>query len=759
MGGLLFEKPGRPRRCPMPPSRTWPRELVAWATFWSSGLSQKAARVPGELAPGWGAGAKGAPMSELLFEIGCEELPASYARGALDALPGIVARELSERGLAVTPAQVRVAGTPRRLAIGIAALPPETPRTRRLVKGPPLSAAFKDGAPSKAAEGFAQRNGLRVDQLTRLKDDKGEYIAAELAEGGRPTAQVLGEALPRVIEAIPFPKQMRWAALEFRFARPVRWLLAAYGGQVVPFSWGGCTAGLTSRGHRFLAPGTVEATTWAGYEAALEAAHVIVDPARRKALTRSAAEQAARAAGGTIETDEALLETVSFLVEEPHPVVGRFDPELLRLPREVIVTPMKHHQRYFPVVDPGQQLRPAFVTIANVPPRDPALVARGNERVLAARLADAKFFFDKDLETPLSQMAEGLTGLTFQEKLGTYAEKVERLRALAGALHAALAPPDTAAAVVDTAARLAKADLRSRMVYEFPELQGLMGRAYARAAGDPVAAAAEPIAEHYQPRFAGDTLPASHAGAIVSLADRLDTLAGIFGIGEKPTGSTDPYGLRRHALAVIAIVRAKAYTLSVPEWLTRAAQTLASKLKDPARAAGEATDYLRTRLENLLREEGLPHDAVEAALAARFTDINDAIARATAIAQLKPQPQFQTITIAFKRAANLLAAAPASDRGHALDPALFTHPAERALHSTVMTVAEKVTSHKKARRYPEALTETLALSAPIDAFFATNTGVLVMDKQDHLRHNRIALLTQISGLFQDIADFTLIHPS
>lgn len=698
-------------------------------------------------------------MSELLFEIGCEELPASYARGAIDALPAIVAKELSERGLAVDAKQVRVAGTARRLAVGIASLPALTPRTKRVAKGPPKSAAYKDGAPTKAAEGFAQKNGVTVDKLTTLTDEKGgEYIAVELEEGGRSTAEVLAEALPKVIEAIPFPKRMRWASMEFLFARPVRWLLAVYDGKPVVFQWGGCTAGLSTQGHRFLAPGPVAAKTWAEYEAVLERAHVIVDPAKRKAATRAAADEAARSAGGTIEADEALLETVSFLVEKPHPVIGSFDKALLVLPREVIVTPMKVHQRYFPVIDSNKALQANFVTISNVPPKDPKVVARGNERVLRSRLADAMFFFGEDVKTPLDEMAKGLGGLTFQEKLGSYAEKVERMRALSKALRTELAtsiktlPPESE---IDTSARLAKADLKSKMVYEFPELQGLMGRAYAKSAGGAVAASADAIAEHYQPRGAGDAIPASHAGAIVSLADRLDSLAGIFGIGERPTGSTDPYGLRRHAIAVLAIVRGKGYTLSIPEWLKRAADGLGAKLKDPAKAAVEATEFVRLRLENALREEGLPYDAVEAALSARFDDVNDAVARATAVAELKKRPEFQTIAIAFKRAANILSNKDAAPfKGTKLDPSAFVHDAERALHSAVSSVAAKVIAHKKSGRYTEALVETLALKDPIDAFFTTGTGVMVMDKDERLKCNRLALLAEVTDLFHDLADFT-----
>lgn len=693
---------------------------------------------------------------ELLFEIGCEELPASYAMSAIAALPAIVARELGERGLEIAAGDVRVAGTPRRLAVGIASLPESTPKKKRVAKGPPKSAAYKDGAPTKAAEGFAQKNGVPVERLQIVKDEKGgEYIAVELEEGGRSTAEVLAEALPKVIESIPFPKVMRWASMEFRFARPVRWLVAAFGGKPVAFSWGGCEAGLFTQGHRFLAPGPVAVKTWAEYEAALDKAHVMVDPAKRKARVRELAEKAARAAGGELERDDALLDVVSFLVEEPHPIVGSFEKKLLALPKEVIVTPMKHHQRYFPVLDGQGGLAASFVTIANVPPRDPGVVAHGNERVLRARLADAQFFFDEDLGTPLERMVEGLAGLTFQEKLGSYRDKVDRMKVLAVAIRDALAAAGLkeipANDKVEVAVELAKADLKSKMVYEFPELQGLMGRAYAKAAGGGFAAAADAIAEHYQPRFAGDAIPASALGAIVSLADRFDTLAGIFGIGEKPTGSADPYGLRRHALAVIAIVRGKGWPLSISTWLRTAADNFESRVKDPTRAAADALEFVKGRLENALRDEGLPFDAVDAALAAGFDDVNDAVARARAVADVKTRPEFESIAIAFKRASNIVRDAKPADRGATLDAALFAHETERALKAAFDKVAEKVAAHKAARRYADALVETLALKDPIDAFF---NAVMVNDKDEKVRRNRFALLTLVVALFRDVADFS-----
>ena len=706
-------------------------------------------------------------MSELLFEIGCEELPASYAVDALKALPEIVARELSERGLKVAASDVRVAGTARRLAAGIAKLPDATPKEKKTYTGPPKAAAYKDGKPTKAAEGFAAKYGVGVDKLKIVTTDKGEYLGVDVDEGGKPTRDVLAEALPKVIEAIPFPKSMRWADLEVKFARPVRWLLAAFGGKAVPFKWGNLTAGTKTQGHRFLAPGAVEATTWSEWEKALEKAHVIADPEKRRAATRAAAEKAAKDAGGVLENDDALLTTVSFLVEEPHPITGTFDAKLLELPREVIVTPMKHHQRYFPVTDAGYgtTLKAAFVTIANVPPRDPKVVARGNESVLRARLADAKYFFDLDLKTPLDEMAKGLARMTFQAKLGTYAEKVDRVRDLALEIRRLLEntigsalPPES---VIDRGARLAKADLQSKMVFEFPELQGLMGREYARRAAEK-SDVADAIAEHYQPRHAGDTLPKSHAGAILSIADRLDTIVGTLAIGERPSGSKDPFGLRRHALAILAIVRDKGYRLSTKRLFAAAANAVAPKTLPPgAKVEGPhdgawpsaiaASEYLAERLENQLREEGLPYDAVQAALAADLDDVVEAVARARAIAELKKLPELEPVAIGFKRAQNILAKAKPNELGASVDASLFKHDAEKALHDVATKVAGAMREQAKAGRWSAALGETVKLKAPIDAFYA---AVMVNDDDLKIRRNRLALLQEVVKIFAGIADFT-----
>ena len=697
-------------------------------------------------------------MSELLFEIGSEELPAGYAMDALAQLPELVARELSSRGLPVAAADVKTAGTPRRLAIGVSNLADATPRSKKAMTGPPVSAAYKDGKPTGAAIGFAQKCGVPIEKLTTVKTDKGEYLAAEMDEGGQLTAKLLEEALPKILEGISFPKSMRWSDMEVKYARPVQWLVAVFAGRPVGFTWGGLVAGNVTRGHRFLAKDkAIVVAGWQEWITQLEKHDVIADPAKRKVAVREAADAAAAKLGGKIEPDESLLDQVTFLVEKPWAVGGTFEKELLELPREVIVTPMKHHQRYFPVIDASGKLMPHFVTIAATPPKDEKVVARGNERVLRSRLSDAQFFFGLDRSTKLEEIGKSLDKYTFQEKLGSYAEKVERMRALAKEVRRSLEGTSVKAALpneadLDRAALLSKADLQSKMVFEFPELQGQMGREYARLGGEKPEVA-NAIAEHYQPKGSGDSIPASDLGALVSIADRLDTLAGIFGIGAKPTGSTDPYGLRRHALAVLAIARSKGYPLNLPLLLEKAAAGFPAGKIDAKAGAKDALEYVKGRLENMLRDDGVAPDAVVAALSARFDDPIDAAARARAIADLKKSPDFTIVAGAFKRSGGVLEQAKAEDLGKTVDPSAFVHETEKALYAATQKVEESVKTHSLAGRWKEAFDETARLKAPLAAFYDTG-GVMVLDKDTKLRQNRLALLTKIVGVFAPIADFT-----
>lgn len=696
---------------------------------------------------------------ELLFEIGCEELPAAYAMRAVQRLPELFTQAMRDAGGELQDGvEVRALGTPRRLALQATGLPAKTPKKTELLKGPPARVAYKDDQPTPAAVGFAKRLGIPVDAL-RVED---EYVVGEKTSGGESIVEVLARALPALIEAIPFPKTMRWGSGDERFARPVRWIVAVFDAKPVPFAWGQLEAGTKTRGHRFLSPDAFGVKSFSTYVEKLRKAHVLVDPDERREAVRAEVQKAAEQAGGTADDDPGLLDIVTYLVEDPTGVTGRFDDSLLALPPVVIVTPMKHHQRYFPVLDKANKLKAAFVTVAGTPPKDPAVVAHGNERVLAARLADAKFFFDEDLATPMDAWVERLDRVVFQNELGSYGEKVRRMGALAteltrhmGGDPKVVKPEDNRlVAAVQQATTLCKADLNSKMVYEFPELQGTMGREYALRAGID-AEVADAIEQHYQPRSADDDVPAGTVGALLSLADRFDTLAGIFGIGERPSGSADPFGLRRHALAILSILRAKGWSISVSQYLERAADLLAEdgKIQDAARAAGEASAFVRERFYHWLVGEELAYDAVDAVLEAGFDDVRQAVARARALTELKGSPDLEPVATAFRRAANILAKADPDDLGAEVDPKAFDHDAEGALRKTLDQVSAAVTKAADQSDWAGALGEVVKLRKPIDAFY---DAVMVMDQDHTRRRNRLALLTRVTETFAPIADFSKI---
>ncbi|HLU65091.1 MAG TPA: glycine--tRNA ligase subunit beta, partial [Kofleriaceae bacterium] len=593
-------------------------------------------------------------LAQLLVEVGTEEIPAGFLARALDELRTMVPAALAEARLA--HGAVEVWGTPRRIAVAVAELADRQPDLSERVVGPPVAAAFdKSGAPTRAALGFAEKNGLAVDQLERAEvpGKKGEYLVGTRREPGKPAREVLPDLIANLLARIPWPKSMRWGRPDVAFVRPVHWLVALYGGEVVPVSFAGVQAGRTSYGHRFLAPGPIELDgSAAGYLDALREAFVIVEPDRRRTAIAAELARVEGETGARVRPDEALIDEVTFLVEYPVAVCGSFSREFLDTPEEVIVSAMRSHQRYFAMQRPDGALDSRFVTIAGTITADPAVVQHGNERVLAARLADAQFFFREDRKVPLDRFAERLSGVVFQKDLGTIGDKVARVRALAGWLAEALGED---AAVASRAAELCKADLVTSMVGEFPDLQGVMGRHYARLSGEPDAVCLA-IEEHYLPRGAGGALPQSGPGAVVAIADRLDTLVGCFGVGLAPSGSADPYGLRRAALGVLAILLDRSWSVGLGELVGRAlAQLEGVKLqpaggkarggKGAARAAGpdprqqvaeQVLEFFRTRLRGMLADQSdLAADCVDAALAAGFEDVPDARARAAALSRLR----------------------------------------------------------------------------------------------------------------------------
>lgn len=683
--------------------------------------------------------------AELFLEIGTEEIPAGFLRKALSDMEAVIRKELENARIG--HGEVVTLATPRRLALCVKDVAAVQPDAEITALGPAKKVAFDEsGKPTKAAEGFARGQGVDVSALTVVSTEKGEYVAATRKETGRPTSQILGEILPRLVSGISFKKSMRWGNYDVRFARPMHWIVALFDGVVVPFSFGPVESGSMSRGHRFMADSTFPVRDFAHYLDECERHFVIPDPEKRKEIIRREVGRLAASAGGSIIPDEELLEQVAFLVEYPSAVLGSFSPEFLQVPREVLITSMREHQRYFSLVDKEGKLLPNFITINNTLTEDPSVVVKGNQRVLRARLSDARFFFDEDRKVRLESRVEALKGVVYQAKLGTSYEKMERFRELAKWLSSSLNP-----SVADKACRaatLCKADLVSGMVGEFPEVQGIMGREYALHDGED-AEVANAIAEHYLPIQAGGELPSSDIGAFVSLADKMDTICGCFGVGLIPTGSADPYALRRAALGIINIILQRGYRLSLESFVAASLDLLAPKLtRERATVQADVLDFFRGRFVNLFIDR-FPVDAVEAVVSASFDDLNDAAARIAALAEFKTRPDFEPLAQAFKRVCNIVKEGvdvPVKEE-------LFQEQAEKDLYAAFREMAERTTAEVADGRYLEALTGIAGLKERVDDFF---DKVMVMAEDEHIRTNRLALLTCIARLLGKIADLAKI---
>jgi glycyl-tRNA synthetase beta chain len=683
---------------------------------------------------------------ELLLEIGTEEIPAAFLPKAMVDMKEIIGKELS--GRRIRHAGITAMATPRRLCLSIAHLSDRQEDQIIEKIGPARSVAFdKDGNPSKAALGFARGQGLEMADLETIFTEKGEYLCARKKIAGEDTKSLLPNILVKFIGSIPFKKSMRWSNLEFRFARPIHWILALFDGETISFTIENVTSGNESYGHRFMSPKPFVVNNFKDYLAKCKEHFVIVDPdARRETILEETRKVAAEVNGNVFFTDD-LLETVTFLVEHPTAVRGSFDKDYLKIPKEVLTTTMIAHQKYFPVVDEGGRLLPYFITINNTLARDPAIVSRGNEKVIRARLADAKFFFEEDQKTPLDIHFDKLKQVVFHTQLGTSYDKVMRFRELSAYMAERINPAlkDT----VDRTAVLAKADLETQMVYEFAELQGIMGREYALIAGEnPVVAKA--VYEHYLPVAAGGDLPETVEGAIVSIADKMDTIVGFFGVNLIPTGTADPYALRRQALGIINITLDKQFIFNLDELIDRSLEILSDKLKrSKEEIKGDVLEFFKGRFENQLISQGYQYDVVDAVLATGFTDIVGSLKKINAMVLFKSHTDFEPLAIAFKRVVNIIKGFEHSS----LDPAQFTTDAEKRLYDAFVTIGKKVFLHIDKSEYSSALTELSLMRKPVDELFE---NVLVMDKNETIRLNRLSLLKEISNLFHEIADFSKI---
>jgi glycyl-tRNA synthetase beta chain len=689
-------------------------------------------------------------MNELVFEIGTEEIPAGYIAPALAFMADYLRDQLAE--LDLEHGDIQTAGTPRRLTVMVAGLPDKQEDRRRESIGPARQAGFdEDGNPTRAALGFARSRGLEVDDLQIVTTPKGEYLMAIEEIPGRSALELLAELLPTLVEKIPFPKSMHWADGSLSFARPIQWLLALFSGQLIPFAIEGIASDTKSCGHRFMAPEFFPVRDFTSYKKDLEKRFVLVDPAVRRQKVVEEVERAVRAssAGNTGRPlfDEGLVDTVTNLVEIPWGVCGRFDEKFLALPDEVLITSMREHQKYFPVVDDRDVLLPFFVAVNNTGIEDRSMAASGHERVIRARLEDAFFFFSEDRKKSLADRVDELSGIVFQQKLGTMADKTRRMVRLAGLLADQLLPDEKED--VQRAALLAKADLLTEMVGEFPSLQGVIGREYALLDGENKSVA-RAIAEHYMPVRSGSELPGSLIGALVGIADRLDTLAGCFAIGERPSGNKDAFGLRRQAIGLINIIRGLDLSFSLREVTGRALSGYEGVVETSPDLVDEILAFIRLRFENELIAGGLAQEVVQAATSVDFDDLRDCLLRIEALDAIRRQEAFVVLSGSFKRIRNITRDNSATE----VDEALLEEPAELELYRIVQQVSAQALPLMEEQRYEEALQALLQMKEPVDTFF---DKVMVMAEEPDLRRNRLNLLTGLREIVLRVGDISRMH--
>jgi len=680
---------------------------------------------------------------DFLFELGTEELPPLALPELERALAESLRSALAAAGIA--HGELVSYAAPRRLAVLIRSLATRQGEQRIKRRGPPVSAAFdKQGQPTRAATAFADSCGVSLETLGRIHEGKGEFLYFEATQPGAETASLLPSMVQAALDALPIPKRMRWGASEAQFVRPVHWVVLRLGAAVLPARILDTDSGGRSRGHRFHAPGWLDIDAPARYADILrEQGHVIASFAERRDMIRHQVTTSAAAQGGTAVLDESLLDEVTALVEWPVAVVGRFDERFLTLPREVLLSTLQEHQRYFAIEGADGALTPFFITISNIDSREPVRVREGNERVVRPRLSDAAFFQQQDRRAPLAAWRDDLDKVTFQAKLGSIGDKVRRVQALAAHIAPALGGD---AAHAERAALLCKCDLLSAMVGEFPELQGIMGAYYALADGEnPEVAAA--VREHYQPRGAGDALPGTLTGAAVALADKLDTLAGIFAIGQKPSGTKDPFALRRAAIGVLRIILESRFDLDLGELV---AQAVKLQPVQQAGCAEEVLSYILERLRAHYQEAGVASEIFDAVLATGSRRPLDFDARVNAVAAFRSLPEAESLAAANKRIANILKKS-AAETAASVDVSLLQVDAERALHAALEGVSAGVEADLGSRRYNAALTTLAGLRPAIDAFF---NDVMVNDPDPALRANRLALVGRVRELFSGVADLS-----
>lgn len=687
-------------------------------------------------------------MASYLLEIGTEEIPAKFMPGVLQQIKEIADKQLKERR--INYGAISTYGTPRRLTLLINDIADKEEDLKEEVRGPSKKAAFDPaGNPTKAAQGFAKSQGVDVNTLTIKDMGNGEYVFALKEVKGKAVKEILPEFALKLINGLNFPKPMRWGDLEMRFARPIRWLVSLLDDEVIPFELAEVEAGRISRGHRFLGAGDISIKSAQDYLAQMKECYVLVDQDKRRKECWEQIEVVAGQVSVKVEEDEELLEEVTHLLEWPTALIGSFEEDYLEMPEEVIITPMREHQRYFPVRGQDGKLLNRFITVRNGNDQFLDIVRAGNEKVLKARLADARFFWQEDQKVELEEFLPRLQKVVFQESLGTIAQKIERIINNAKWLGGKINLTDEGMQDVLRAAKLAKADLVTNMVYEFPELQGIMGRYYALLSGENENVA-QAIAEHYQPRFASDSIPQSYGGALVSIADKIDTIVGCFAIGIEPTGSQDPYALRRQAMGIIQIIVGLNLEINLDELILSALENYRGVIDNKA-VDGDVKlkikEFFLARLKNLLSDEGNRYDVIDAVLGVDSSCVLAAIKRAKALSKMKGEAGFTNLMTSFTRAYNLAKKAEEIE----IKTEFFVDEAEKRLYQTMEAIDLDVQSLAEDGDFEAVIKKLSMLAQPINEFFE---AVMVMDENQDVRNNRLSLLHKIIELTSYVGDLS-----
>ena len=691
---------------------------------------------------------------ELILEIGTEEIPAGFLDNTINNLASLTKKALEENSLSYE--SIDSYGTPRRLTLRVQGLVEKQEDRTEEAFGPPVKIAYdENGNPTKPALGFAKAQGVDIKELTTVKRDRGEFLAVKRQIKGQKTDKILKEILPDLILSLPFRKSMKWGDGEITFVRPLRWILSIFGDKTISFNLENLKSSNKSYGHRFMNPKAFKVTNWDDYEKGLEDGYVLLDQRQRRDSINTGIKELAEKIGGFVPEDPELLETVTNLVETPVVLKGDFEEEFLSLPKEVLISVMKNHQKYFAVFSKSDkdELLPHFIFVCGTPAKDNDVVSKGNERVIRARFTDARFFFDEDKSSHLETKLDDLNGMVFLSGIGTYYQKTERLTELAGYLGDQLGFKDL---IIDIkrAAELSKADLATQMVFEFPELQGTMGKYYAELSGEK-AEVAKAIEEHYMPIARDSALPESEIGSIVSITDKVDAISSCFISGLIPSGTSDPYALRRQAIGIINISVDKNFHFSLKEIFQSSLELIIKQTGDKYSDSSEETlkniiNFMADRFRNLMTSEGFSQDVVEAVVSVEFDDILNSKRKIEALTEFRKATDFETLGAAFKRVVNIVK----DHSGNEVLSEHFVETAEEQLHSTLSDVREKVEAKILDKNYLDSLLIMKELKEPVDHFF---DNVMVMDKDPKIKENRLSMLSQIKNLFFKIADFSKLN--